>query len=259
MTDNLDNMIIPKNKIVRFKSKILPIPSIPTNDIIIPPSYTEIDLTNIHTIPDDYPEEFKQFCKKNNIIPANINSGNGKALSIMLKYPYYYWNRDSCDAFVKKFNIKTKDSIQLFNKHSQCGIQTNSGIERGKLYIVYPYKLSSKYKMRKNFNYHGNEEDKHIEINKIKSTINSDYISVPNEMWQLGHKNPEYTETNNLVLQPPIQGKYRDNYIFIDSLTKIPLPQKLKTMITKNEIHFTQKQIDEYITLFTSLRGAKSP
>jgi hypothetical protein len=30
-------------------------------------------------------------------------------------------------------------SIQLFNKHNQWGIQTNSGIERGKLYIVYPY------------------------------------------------------------------------------------------------------------------------
>jgi hypothetical protein len=59
----------------------------------------------------------------------------------MLKF--YYWNRDVCDKFVEKFNIATKDSIQLFNKHNQWGIQTNSGTEREKLYIVYSYCLSN--------------------------------------------------------------------------------------------------------------------
>ena len=56
------------------------------------------------------------------------------------------------------------------------------------------------------------------EIEKIKSKIKSDYIESPNSQWQLGHKNPGSTDNSNvnLVLQPPIQGKYRDNYIFID-------------------------------------------
>jgi hypothetical protein len=58
-----------------------------------------------------------------------------------------------------------------------------------------------------------------LEINKIKSTIKADYIDVSNDLWQLGHKNPDSTDNSNknLVLQPPIQGKYRDNYIFIDN------------------------------------------
>ena len=61
---------------------------------------------------------------------------------------------------------------------------------------------------------------KNIEIDKIKSSIKSDYIDISNSLWQLGHKNPNSSDntSNNLVLQPPIQGKYRDNYIFIDTL-----------------------------------------
>jgi hypothetical protein len=74
----------------------------------------------------------------------------------MLTYKGNYWDRKTCDQFVEKFKIETKDSIQLFNKHNQCGIQTNSGIERGKLYIVHPYTLSNKHKMRKNFKFDGN-------------------------------------------------------------------------------------------------------
>ena len=62
--------------------------------------------------------------------------------------------------FVKKFNIETVDSIQLFNKHSQWGINTNSGLEKGKIYIIYPYSISNKHKMRKNFKYDGNNNQK---------------------------------------------------------------------------------------------------
>jgi hypothetical protein len=227
-----------------------------TETIIEIKNYKQIDINLIDVIPDDYPEDFTKFCITHNLKPPNINTGNGKALSIMLKYPYHYWSRESCDAFVEKFKINTKDSIQLFNKHSQWGIQTNSGTERGKLYIIYPYSLSNKHKMRKNFKFDGNEEEKNIEIDKIKSTITVDYIDVPNEMWQLGHKNPGSTNntSNNLVLQPPIQGKYRDNYIFIDTLTKIPLPCKLESMIKNNEIEFTSEQIENYIKFFNSLR-----
>jgi hypothetical protein len=173
----------------------------------------------------------------------------------MLKYRYCYWNRNVCDKFVERFKIPTKDSIQLFNKHNQWGIQTNSGTERGKLYIVYPYCLSNKHKMRKNFKFDGTEEEKNIEIDKIKSTIQTDYVDVPNSLWQLGHKNPGSTDNTkeNLVLQPPIQGKYRDNYIFIDTLTKIPMPNKLEIMIQKKEIEFTKEQIISYKEIFDKL------
>jgi len=210
--------------------------------------YELINIDDIKELPTEYPEEFKEFCLSNGLKPPNISTGNGKALSVMLSYPDYYWNRDTCDAFVKKFNIITGDSIQLWNKHSQMGIQTSSGKEKGKYYIVYPYCLSNKHKMRKDFKYDGSEEEKNSEIDKIKSTIKVDYIDAPNESWQLGHKNPGSTNssTSNLVLQPPIQGKYRDNYIFIDSLTKFPMPNKLESMIEKKEIEFTRDQLLAY-------------
>ena len=217
--------------------------------------YELININKINKLPDDYPDEFKEFCRVNTLKLPNITSKNGKALSIMLKYKFYYWNRDVCNKFIKKFNIETDDSIQLFNKHDQMGIQTSSGIDRGKYYIVYPYCLSNKHKMRKNFKFDGTEEEKNIEINKIKSTINTDYVTVPNSKWQLGHKNPGSTDNtnNNLVLQPPIQSKYRDNFIFIDTLTKIPTPNKLEKMIKQKEIEFTREQLLDYKGLFDKL------
>lgn len=221
----------------------------------VPSDYDLINIDLITELPNEYPDDFTEFCVINGLKPPNITTGNGKALSVMLKYRYYYWNRDVCDKFVEKFNITTKDSIQLFNKHSQWGIQTNSGTERGKLYIIYPYGLSNKHKMRKDFKFNGTDEDKNSEINKIKSTILSDYIDVPNSSWQLGHKNPGSIDNSNdnLILQPPIQGKYRDNYIFIDTLTKLPTPKKLKSMIENKEIEFTTDQIADYKELFDNL------
>ena len=216
---------------------------------------TLIDVDKIDDLPSEFPEEFTEFCRINDLKPPNITTGNGKALSVMITNKGNYWDRKTCDQFVEKFKIETKDSIQLFNKHNQCGIQTNSGIERGKLYIVYPYTLSNKHKMRKNFKFDGTNEEKYLEINKIKSTIKADYIDVGNELWQLGHKNPASTDNSNhnLVLQPPIQGKYRDNYIFIDTLTKFPVPNKLEVMIERKEIEFSVDQIIKYKEIFDKL------
>jgi len=216
---------------------------------------TLIDIDKIDDLPSEFPEEFTEFCRINDLKPPNITTGNGKALSVMITYKGNYWDRKTCDQFVEKFKIETKDSIQLFNKHNQWGIQTNSGIERGKLYIVYPYTLSNKHKMRKNFKFDGTDEEKNLEINKIKSTIKADYIDVGNELWQLGHKNPASTDNSNhnLVLQPPIQGKYRDNYIFIDTLTKFPVPNKLEVMIERKEIEFSVDQIIKYKEIFDKL------
>ena len=227
----------------------------------IPPSeYTLIKVSEINEIPTEYPIELQKFCTENELKPPNITTGNGKALSVMLRNKTCYWNRQTCDEFVKKFDIPTRDSIQLFNKHSQWGIQTNSGIERGKLYIVYPYGLSNKSKMRKNFKFDGTDEEKNTEIEKIKKTIKTDYVDVPNTDWQLGHKNPGTTDntSNNLVLQPPIQGKYRDNYIFIDTLTKFPVPKKLENMVDKKEVEFTYEQILQYKELFCKLAATAS-
>jgi hypothetical protein len=114
--------------------------------------------------------------------------------------------------------------------------------------------------MRKNFKYDGTEEDKNAEIDRIKSTIKADYIDTPNSEWQLGHKNPdsEDNSTNNLVLQPPIQGKYRDNYIFIDTLTKFPTPKKMDNMIKNGDVVFSKEQIMQYKEIFDKLAAAST-
>ena len=210
------------------------------------------DIDEIKNLPKKYSNDFVKFCQKNEIKIPNINSNIGIALSLMLNYKSFYWNRETCNQIFNKFNIKTNDSIQSFNKINQLGIKTSSGIEKGKYYIFYPYCVSNKYKMRRNFKYNGTKEEKNKEIDNIKSFIKENYIEVLNDSWQLGHKNPGLTDNtkNNLVLQPPIQSKYRDNYIFINSLEKYPTPKKLENLIIKKEIEFSKEQLESYIEIF---------
>ena len=190
-----------------------------------------------------YPDSFIEFADGNNLKYPKLTTGNGQALCAMLLTSGHHWSRPECDEFVKKFNITTRDSIQLFNKHEQWGIKTSS--ERGKNYIVEPYTLSNKHKMRKNFTYDGTDEQKNTEIDKIKSTIKADYVDIANSEWQLGHKNPNSTDNamSNLVLQPPIQAKYRDKYIFLDTLTKIPTPKTFQEMNDANQLPYTKEQL----------------
>ena len=202
-----------------------------------------IIVNNITQIPTQYPVGFLNFIQEHNLKPPKINTGNGKALALMLENPTAYWTREDTDYIVNKFDITTKDSIQLFNKHEQWGIKTSN--ERGKNYIIMPYTISNKHKMRKNFTFDGTDEQKNEEINKIKSTIKADYIDVPNNEWQLGHKNPNSTDNamSNLVLQPPIQAKYRDKYTFLDTLTKIPTPKTFQEMNDANQLPYTNNDL----------------
>lgn len=204
---------------------------------------------NVDEISQDFHENYHQglrdFAEANDIKLPNIKSGNGIALSAMSHNPNKYWEREDTEKFKKKYIPEGGDSIQYFNKHEQRGIKCLQ--IRGKNMLIYPYELSSKKAMRKDFKYDGSEEQKNQEIENIKSTINHDYINVPNSEWQLGHKNPESTDSSseNLVLQPPIQGKYRDNYIFIDTLTKMPTPKKLLSDIISGKSLYTDEQIKE--------------
>jgi hypothetical protein len=175
----------------------------------------------------------------------------------MTNYRYYYFNREVCEKLKTKFDIKSSDIIQQFNKVSQRGIKSSSDLnDKGKSYIVYPYCLTNKHKMRKNFSNNISKQEKIIEIDKIKQTINTDYINISNDKWQLGHKNPGLTDNTNknMILQPPIQAKYRDDYIFIDTLTKIPIPKKFKNLVNNGIIKLSQEQINEYIQIFNSLK-----
>ncbi len=192
-----------------------------------------------------YPADFVAFTQLNNLQLPKISCGNGKALAAMVKHRYKFWIPQDCVDFCKKFNIQSRDPIQLFNKKDQDGFKMGAG--RGKYYILYPYKVSNKKAMRVNFKFDGSEEEKNKAIEKIKANILEDYLEPPNEQWQLGHKNPETTDNTsaNLVLQPPIQAKYRDRYVFIDTLTKIPTPSTLLKMIGDGKSPFTKSQLRE--------------
>ena len=209
----------------------------------IPSVREEIKVENIKLQGKSYPESFLAFCHKNSLKPPNITSGRGKALLAMLSYPGYYFTRSSCDAFCKHFQIRTSDSIQLFNKHEQWGMSQSK--ERRKYYIPSPFTVSNKVYMRNHFTFNGTEKEKEKTISNIKKNILSDYIDVDASQWHLGHKNPDSIDnsTSNLILQPPIQAKYRDEYIFIDTLTKIPTPRKWISMHKQGKSPYTNGQL----------------
>jgi len=48
---------------------------------------------------------------------------------------------------------------------------------------------------------------------------------------------------SNLVLQPPIQAKYRDKYTFLDTLTKIPTPKTFREMNESKQLPYTNEDL----------------
>ena len=77
---------------------------------------TPIDIDLICELPNEYPDEFNEFCLNNTLNPPNITTGNGKALSVMLKYKDHYWNREMCDKFVRKFSIVCEVLCKVWGK-----------------------------------------------------------------------------------------------------------------------------------------------
>ena len=213
------------------------------------PIYSRINVAEItEDMIASLPADFIAFAKSNNCyLPKKENSRGGfEALAAMVNNPYKFFDgRDDTNAFCEKFNIKTKDSIQLFNKKAQAGFKMSG--KRAKYYIIRPYKVSNKKAMRENFKFDGTEAAKNEEINKWKAHIQENYLDESNDKWQLGHKNPETTDNTsaNLILQPPIQAKYRDRYIFIDPLTKMPTPSELFKLIKNGKSPFTNAQLRE--------------
>lgn len=202
-------------------------------------------------LPVDYDTPTREFINKYNLTAPAPTTGNGKAFIAMSLFPTKYFDRETATQFCQRYGIATKDSIQLFNKHSQWGPLMSQ--QRGKYYIEFPLTLSPKVQMRAGFKWDGTEEQKNEAIENIKADIKADYVDIPTEQWQLGHKNPEGDNTNdNLVLQPPIQAKYRDNYIFIDTLTKIPTPETLARLIQEGKNPYTQDQMKRLRTILNS-------
>lgn len=199
-----------------------------------------------------YSDELTRFCKENDIRLLSLNTNIGKCIALLSQHPNTYVDgREHVIKILEKLEIKSNDPIQVFNKFQQYGLKSNSDdCCKGKYYIIYPYEKSNKQAMRKIELCESNKEE---QIDKIKKDIEENYMEVPNRLWQIGHKNPglEDNTSSNLVYQPPIQGRYRDNYIFIDSITRYPLAKKLNHLLENEEIKLTKRQIEDYIEVLS--------
>jgi hypothetical protein len=204
-----------------------------------------IDISDIKNKYDKYPQEFKDFCKKNKLKAPNIKSNSGQLLCLLLNNKNKYANREILENFCKKLDIKTKDCIQCVNKVEQWGLKRYT-CKKGLYNIPYPYEYYPIHLLkRKNFDY---KDEKDKKINLIKEEIKKNYLDIDNEKWQLGHKNPELADNTmkNMILQPPIQAKYRDRFICLDTFIRIPTPKELKLKFDK---YYTKNQQKELLKI----------
>jgi hypothetical protein len=140
-----------------------------------------------------------------------------------------WWDRKDMEAALKKHNKWSNDVIQPINKTEQWGLKNPTKDGRNRYRFEYPFIYVAthveKRKVQK-----VNPEDKKKQIELIKENIKKDYIDVPIDKWQLGHRNPDLPDgtPDNLVWQPPIQGKFRDRFVFDPlGLMKYPTPKEI--------------------------------
>jgi len=155
-----------------------------------------------------------------------------------------WWDRKAMEDVLKKYNKESADIIQIINKTEQWGLK--NPLKNGREFYRFEYPfiyVSTHVEKRKVQKVKPEDKEKQIEL--IKENIKKDYIDVPIDKWQLGHKNPDLPDgtPKNLVWQPPIQGKHRDRFVF-DSfgLLKYPTPKE----IARNpSAYYSEEQLKE--------------
>lgn len=197
-----------------------------------------------------------EFIQKNNIKPINkYKNGNFTIRYVVLSKMTNddviksgaWFSRKALDEELEKYGLVSRDCIQSINKTEQWGLGNPESRRVGRdieYRFTYPFKFVDVHiKKRKIDGSVSLNRDE--EINLIKEILNKYYIGVPNEKWELGHRNPEIEDSSpsNLVWQPPIQGKTRDRYIF-DSLglMKYPTPKEIARDPLK---YYSEKQLKE--------------
>jgi hypothetical protein len=203
-------------------------------------SHNTIDVSGYTKQINDYSKEIKEFYLNNNLKLPKINSLKGQAIALLTSKDNLnkYITREILDEFLTKIGLYSKDCIQLLNKTEQNGLKSICE-ERTYYQIPYPFIYIDTHIKKRNIPKGVfDEQKKKDSYDVVMDYITKYYINEPYEKWQVGHKNPDITDsTNNLIMQPTIQGKYRDNYIFMDNgLGMIPVPS-----------HF-MKKIDELYT-----------
>jgi disulfide oxidoreductase YuzD len=150
--------------------------------------------------------------------------------------------RELLDEFIKIVGYKSNDIIQSINKTSQWGLKSQT-INRKYYTIPYPFVYIDIHLRKRDFSKLKNREQK---IKLIKDYLIDNYINVPPELWEIGHRDPNDPDTleEKLVYQPPIQGRFRDRFKYDEmGLTKTPTPQELKNNFDRYYSLAEQKEI----------------
>jgi len=210
-----------------------------------------------------------EFIQKNNIKPINKYK-NGK---ITIRYVVLskmtnddviksgtWFSRKALEEELEKYGLVSRDCIQTINKTEQWGLGNPESRTVGRdieYRFTYPFKFVDVHIKKRKIN--GSMSlNRDEEINLIKEIIKKYYWDVPNERWELGHRNPEIEDSSpsNLVWQPPIQGKTRDRFIF-DSLglMKYPTPKE----IARNPLkYYSEEQLKELYDFLSNRFNANS-
>ena len=178
---------------------------------------------------NDYNVEFKSFCKEHNIKLPILKSKSGQVLALFTdqRNRYIAIDRVMINGFLSNINEKSKDCIQLINKVEQRGIKKIT-IARKYYMLIYPFVYYGLHvNKRLNFSHHLDYNQKTTQIETTKQFLLDNYINIENEKWQIGHRDPSGNNSKeNLVYQPPIQGKYRDRFKYTNvSLTHLYIIQ----------------------------------
>jgi hypothetical protein len=161
-----------------------------------------------------YPADVTEFAADNDLTLPQITSLKGQGLALLTipeNRGVRYADRQICVEFFNKIGMDTDDAIQHFNKAT--GIKRLSC--QGKYIVKFPF-VADTIDLSKRRGLKINKAEKSSFISMVKSFSQRNIIDVPEEKWQKGHLDPTIPDgsENNVVWQPPIQGKYRDRFKF---------------------------------------------
>lgn len=192
----------------------------------------------------EFDSEFLSFCKKNNITPPKLNTIKGQVIALMTCQENHnkLVTRELLNQFLDIIGMKSKDIVQAINKTEQWGLESTT-YKRMYYTIPYPFSYVDIHIKKRKIKKTGNKDE---QIDLIKEWISKNYLEVPNNKWELGHmdpNNPNPSE-NDIVYQPPIQGRYRDRFKYDKlGLTKYPTPQELDENFDKYYSEEEQKKL----------------
>lgn len=218
--------------------------------------YNLINTRRFQVAFQEHDPDFLQFCHDNNITPPNLNSLKGQVIALLTHKNNLnkYVTREVLDQFLGYIGMTSKDSIQLVNKTDQWGLKHVSIKHEGEQFyqIPYPFEyIGLHVEKRKKLVISGSKEDK---VNHIKEWIKVNYLDVPHNEWQVGHKDPNKDDNSeaNLVYQPPIQGRFRDRFKFDDTgLIRFPT---IKELQNNPELYYTKTELTELRDFLVGLK-----